>query len=127
MRFPIKAIASTGKRIFVMKPHFSSYTLLFIILAGLLTSCVPQGVTRMDSMKHYVAVSPRSVKIFLDDREVPPHAEKVAIITNVPDDDWREIRRRCARVGANGVYRKFYTTGSRQNASDRIEYVAVRY
>ncbi len=96
-----------------------------------MTGCLPEGVTRLDRQKHYVAISPQKVKVFVDEQDVPKRHEKVALIAGGDSEDWAVIRRRCAKLGANGVYRKFYLTNSRQpnsyQAAERVEYIAIRF
>lgn len=113
-----------------MRNHIAATVFAFCAVV-FLSGCAPEGVTRLDRTKHYVAVSPQKVKIFIDEADVPKRHEKVAVITVIGADDWKAVRKRCAKLGANGVYRKLYLSNSRQpngyQSAEKVEYVAIRF
>ncbi len=89
-----------------------------IVCTFLHTSCMPSGVVMLTNNK-YKATTPKYVRIYLQDSELPASCEKIAMIAitfktpyaqqNIQEWErtWEKIKRRAARLGCNGVYQYF--------------------
>jgi hypothetical protein len=115
--------------------------ILAVAFISLLGSCAFSKTIPLAG-KTYPAITVEEVVIFVDPKDLPVEFEKVAIIstdyTSTYDKaKWKNVRKKCAEMGCNGVYQSFekrasqgeriagaiFGTGSR----DKAEFIAIRY
>jgi hypothetical protein len=84
---------------------------LLVLLASLpLAACTTTGAVLLGGTGTHPEVSPGQVRIFLREADVPGDYERIALVTVRSDATWadeatliRALRRRAARLGANGL------------------------
>ena len=89
-----------------MKTRFSVLALAALLVAA----CTSTGAVLMGEGGPYPEVHPLEVRIFLYEDEVPGDYERIALVTAKSDASWadeddliRAMRRRAAKLGANGL------------------------
>ncbi|GAB3518136.1 hypothetical protein [Emticicia fontis] len=81
---------------------------VLIAVALLFNSCAPAlYVNRLDNYQKLYPISPRDVKIFLNEKELPAEHERIAIIeikdADADADLYGDMRKEASKIGANGV------------------------
>lgn len=83
-----------------------------LVLAALLSTaaCTSTGAVLLGGSGTYPELPPTQVRIFLHEDDVPGDYERIALVTAKSDATWadeadlvRAMRRRAARLGANGL------------------------
>lgn len=105
-------------------------------------SCASADAIMLSQKRYPPLASPELVQIFLDEKDLPPNFEKVALIksevvSGYDKAQWKKIKARCAQIGANGVWLK--TTTEAKNGekiaaavfgtltTDKAELVAIYF
>jgi hypothetical protein len=84
--------------------------LLPAALALVLGACTSTGAVLLGGTEPYPEIDPYEVRVFLSEDEVPVEYERIALVTARSDAGWtdeadliRAMRKRAARLGANGL------------------------
>ena len=80
---------------------------LFALFLG---ACTSTGAVLLGGAAPYPEIDPYQVRVFLSEDEAPGEYERIALVTARSDASWadeadliRAMRRRAARLGANGL------------------------
>lgn len=116
--------------------------ILYSFVIGFITSCAFSKATMIDAKHTYTTIPLDSVKIFLDERDLPIKYEKIAVIStsfsqNYDNAKWKSVKNKCAEIGANGVYQKSIQRASTADkiagavfgysTMDKAEFIAIKY
>ena len=118
-------------------PYFLALAVL-IIFSG----CVYSRVYKLQKDQQYQPISLEEVVIFDESIGLPENYEKIAIISTSYESGWdntkwNAVRKKCAKIGANGVFQKTEKLASAGEklvgafffgrSTDEAEFVAIRF
>lgn len=116
-------------------------SLIFAIPFLILNSCSSSRIVLLNSTQKYAPIMTEQVIIYTNEQDIPTNYQKLAIITTnyVAGQDkskWRNVRNKCAKIGANGVISEMElraSAGARVAAAifggfaqDKAEFLAIR-
>jgi|GEM_PF-6296413 len=112
-----------------------------LMLALLLSACSSSRIIMLGSSQVYPPTNPEQVIIYVDAADLPVSYDKLAIISTnyvagADKSKWRNVRKKCAAIGANGVIPKMELRASGGAkvaaaifgtvATDKAEFLAIR-